>query len=145
MGAPAGGPFAPVGVRRSRRAALALAGAASILVCAGGLGCAHAGSTDAEAAAAARQAVIESNMGELQSCWDDLAPAHPGVSGSLLFNVELRRNGSVEWVDIGVDELGVAKLGACTVRQIKKWRFPEDRKRRSISFGVGFASPGAAP
>jgi hypothetical protein len=24
------------------------------------------------------------------------------------------------------------------VRRIKRWRFPEDRKRRAISFGVAF-------
>lgn len=97
-------------------------------------GCAHG----ADAGAPARQAVISANMSELQDCWDQLASDHPGVSGSLLFSVDLRRNGSVEWVDIAVDELGVAKLSACTVRRIKKWRFPEDRKRRSLSFGVGF-------
>lgn len=101
--------------------------------------CAHGG--DSGAGAQARQAVIEANMPELQSCWDDLAPQHPGVSGSMLFNLDLRRNGSVEWVEIAADELGVPKLGACAVRQIKRWRFPEDRKRRSISFGVGFAAP----
>jgi hypothetical protein len=82
--------------------------------------------------------VIEANMPELQACWDDLASAHPGVAGSLLFAVDLRRNGSVEWVDLEVDELGLARLSACTVRRIKRWRFPEDRKRQSISFGVGF-------
>ncbi|PRQ00526.1 AgmX/PglI C-terminal domain-containing protein [Enhygromyxa salina] len=96
--------------------------------------CAHG----PDAGAPARQAVIESNMPELQACWDDLAGEHPGVGGSLLFEVDLRRNGSVEWVDIAVDQLGIAKLSACTVRRIKNWRFPEERKRRSISFGVGF-------
>lgn len=100
----------------------------------GPLGCAHA----PDPGGAARQAVIEANMSELQSCWDDLASEHPGRSGSLLFSVDLRRNGTVEWVDIAVDELGIAKLDACTVRKIKRWRFPEDRKRRSFSFGVGF-------
>ncbi|KIG15933.1 hypothetical protein DB30_05124 [Enhygromyxa salina] len=97
-------------------------------------GCAHG----PDPGAAARQAVIVANMSELQDCWDEIASEHPGVAGSLLFEVDLRRNGSVEWVDIAVDELGVAKLSACTVRRIKRWRFPEDRKRRSISFGVGF-------
>lgn len=115
---------------------------ASLLALGLGLGaCAH-GSGSSDAGAAERQAVIESNMPELQACWDDLAPEHPGAAGSLLFDVELRRDGSVDWVDITVDELGVAKLGACAVREIKTWRFPEDRKPRSITFGVGFSAPG---
>ena len=99
--------------------------------------CAHR----ADAGAEARQAVVERNIAELQECWVDLAPEHPGVSGSLLFAVDLRRNGSVEWVEIEADELGVVKLDACAVRQIKRWRFPEDHKRRSIRFGVGFTAP----
>ncbi len=103
----------------------------------GWAGCAHVN----DAGADARQAVIEANLPELQACWDDLAGEYPGESGSLLFAVELRRNGTVEWVDIEVDELGVPKLAACTVRQIKRWRFPADRRRRSIQFGVGFTSP----
>ncbi|MCA9684842.1 MAG: AgmX/PglI C-terminal domain-containing protein [Myxococcales bacterium] len=96
--------------------------------------CAHGGSAGAEA----RQATIETNLAELQDCWDELAADHPGAAGSLLFAVELRRNGSVEWVDIEVDELGVPKLSACAVRRIKRWRFPEG-SRQSIRFGIGFA------
>jgi hypothetical protein len=102
----------------------------------GASACAHASDAGGEA----RQAVVEANLPELQECWDDLAADHPGKSGSLLFGVDLRRNGSVEWVEIEADELRVAKLSACAVRRIKKWRFPEDRRRRSIHFGVGFSS-----
>lgn len=98
------------------------------------LGCAHR----SDPGAGARQAVIEANIGELQACWDDLAADYPGASGSLLFAVDLRANGSVEWVEVEVDELGVPRLVACAVRRIKRWRFPEDRRRRSISFGIGF-------
>lgn len=101
----------------------------------GTLACAHASDAGSEA----RQAVVEANLPELQECWVDLAAEQPGVAGSLLFAVELRRNGTVEWVEIEVDELGLAKLSACTVRRIKKWQFPEDRRRRSIRFGVGFS------
>lgn len=100
-------------------------------------GCAHR----TDAGAQARQAVIEANLHELQTCWSDLAAEYPGVSGSLLFGVDLRANGSVEWVEVLADDIGAPKLVACTVRHIKRWRFPEDRKRRSISFGVGFAAP----
>jgi hypothetical protein len=103
---------------------------ASVLACS----CAHRSDPGAEA----RLAVISSNLAELQECWDDLAAENPGVSGSLLFSVDLRANGTVEWVDVEVDELGVPKLVVCSVRRIKHWRFPEDRRRRSISFGVGF-------
>jgi hypothetical protein len=103
---------------------------ASVLAC----GCAHRSDPGADA----RMAVISANLGELQECWDDLAADYPGVSGSLLFAVDLRANGTVEWVDVEVDELGVPKLVACSVRRIKRWHFPEDRRRRSISFGVGF-------
>ena len=98
--------------------------------------CAHA----SDAGGDARRAVVEANLPELQECWDDLAAEHPGASGSLLFSVDVRRNGTVEWVEIAADELGVPKLSACAVRRIKKWRFPEDRRRRSISFGVGFSN-----
>jgi hypothetical protein len=98
--------------------------------------CAHASDSGSEA----RQAVVEANLPELQECWDDLAAEHPGVSGSMLFSVELRKNGTVEWVEIEADELGVPKLGACAVRRIKRWRFPEDRRGRSITFGVGFTA-----
>jgi hypothetical protein len=104
--------------------------ATSVLACA----CAHRSDPGAEA----RLTVISSNLGELQECWDDLAAAHPGVSGSVLFAVDLHRNGTVEYVDVETDELGVPKLVTCAVRRIKRWRFPEDRKRRSISFGVAF-------
>jgi hypothetical protein len=102
----------------------------------GASACAHASDSGGDA----RQAVIAANLPELQECWDDLAAEHPGASGSLLFTVELRRNGTVEWVELAADELGVAKLSACAVRRIKKWQFPEDRRRRSIQFGVGFSS-----
>lgn len=105
---------------------------ASALAC----GCAHRSDPGAQA----RLSVISDNLGELQECWDDLAADYPGVSGSLLFAVDLRANGTVEWVDVEVDELGVPKLVACSVRRIKRWKFPEDRKRRSISFGVGFTA-----
>lgn len=111
--------------------------AASLLALSTSLACTHAG----DAGAGVRQAVVEAELAELQECWDDLAAEHPGASGSMLFRVDLRRNGSVEWVDIAVDELGIPKLGACTVKRIKRWRFPEDRHRRSITFGVGFTSP----
>jgi hypothetical protein len=118
----------PVTVPRSRLHAAMLI--ACVLACA----CAHRPDPGSEA----RLAVISSNLAELQECWDDLAAEHPGVSGSLLFAVDLRANGTVEWVDVEVDELGVPQLVACSVRRIKRWRFPEDRKRRAISFGVGF-------
>lgn len=108
---------------------LALALLASTLACAHG-----------RDAAGAREAVVAQNLPELQDCWDDLAPAHPGTAGSLLFSVELRRNGSVEWVELQADELGIPKLSACTVRRIKRWRFPEDRRPRTIQFGIGFTS-----
>jgi hypothetical protein len=107
---------------------------------ASGLACAHP-SGGAGTGAEARQAVIAANLPELQACWDEVASEHPGAAGSLMFDVELRRSGSVEWVDIQFDELGIAKLSACTVRRIKRWRFPEDRRRRSIQFGVGFTAP----
>jgi hypothetical protein len=113
--------------RSTVRAAMLAAG---VLACS----CAHR----SDAGAQARLTVISNNLGELQACWDDLAAEHPGVSGSVLFAVDLRANGTVEWVDVEVDELGVPKLVACSVRRIKRWRFPEDRKRRSISFGVAF-------
>ena len=100
------------------------------------IACAHA----SDAGSTARQAVIEANLPEVQECWDDLAAEHPGVSGSMLFAVDLRKNGTVEWVEIAADALGIPKLGACAVRRIKKWQFPADRRRRSISFGVGFTS-----
>jgi hypothetical protein len=111
--------------------------AASLLLGCASLGCAHG----ADPGADARVAVINANLHELQACWDDLAAQYPGASGSLVFDVELRPNGTVSWVDVAHDELGAAKLVACTVRRIKHWRFPEDRKRRSISFGVGFVAP----
>lgn len=82
--------------------------------------------------------MISHNLDELQDCWADLAAEHPGVSGSVLFAVDLRANGTVEWVDVEADELGVPRLVTCAVRRIKRWQFPEDRKRRSISFGVAF-------
>ena len=110
---------------------------AAVLALALACGCAHR----TDAGAPARQAVIETNLHELQACWSDLAAEHPGVSGSLLFSVDLRANGSVEWVEVLADDIGAPKLVACSVRHIKRWRFPEDRKRRSISFGVGFAAP----
>jgi hypothetical protein len=118
-----------------------LAGIAALLATlASALACAHQGD-GAGPGAEARQAVIAANLPELQDCWDEIASEHPGAAGSLMFSVSLRRNGSVEWVDIEVDELGMAKLSACTVRKIKRWRFPEDRRRRSIQFGVGFTAP----
>lgn len=98
------------------------------------LGCAHG-----SASAADRQAVIEANLPELQACWAEVADQHPGTAGSVLFSVDLRRNGSVDWVDV-VDEIGAPKLITCSVRRIKKWRFPEGRKQ-TIEFGVGFTSP----
>jgi len=117
----------PTGLAAGLVAALALAS----------VGCAHR----SEAGGEARQAVIEANIDELQACWDDLAGEYPGAKGSLLFAVELRRNGSVNWVEVPVDELGSPKLIACTVRRIKRWQFPADRKPRSIQFGVGFVAP----
>ena len=65
-------------------------------VAAGLIACAHT----SDAGSQARQGVVETNLSELQECWDDLAAEHPGVAGSLLFTVELRRNGTVEWVEI---------------------------------------------
>jgi hypothetical protein len=99
------------------------------------LGCAHGSGS-----AAQRQAVIEANLPELQACWANVADQYPGTAGSVLFEVDLRRNGSVDWVDVEVDEIGAPKLITCAVRRIKKWRFPEGRKQ-SIGFGVGFTSP----
>src|SRR5690606_7433755 len=92
---------------------------ALVLLGSGALACAHASDAGGEA----RQAVIEATLPELQECWDDLAAEHPGVSGSMLFAIDLRRNGTVEWVEIEADELGVARLSACAVRRIKKWHF----------------------
>jgi hypothetical protein len=103
------------------------------------LGVATACAHGLDAGGAARQAVVEDNLPDLQECFDEL-DAPPGLAGSLVFGVELRRNGTVEWVDIELDELGLAKLSACAVRRIKRWRFPEDRRRRTIRFGVGFAT-----
>lgn len=88
--------------------------------------------------AVARQAVVEANLPELQSCWSDLAGVFAARSGSLIFAVDIRRNGTVEWVEIVGDELGLPELSACTVKRIKRWQFPADRGRRSIRFGVGF-------
>ena len=111
-----------------------LSGAGFVLLAACAAGCVHGSS----AKASARQAVVEANLPELQSCWSELPADQRTRAGSLLFTVDVRRNGTVDWVDIAVDELGIPKLGACTVRSIKKWRFPDDRKPRSIRFGVGF-------
>jgi hypothetical protein len=99
------------------------------------IGCAHG-----SASAAERQAVIEANLPELQACWASVADQHPGAAGSVLFSVTLRRNGSVDWVDVPVDEIGAPKLITCAVRRIKKWRFPEGRKQ-TLEFGVGFTAP----
>ncbi|MFV8753125.1 AgmX/PglI C-terminal domain-containing protein [Nannocystaceae bacterium ST9] len=100
-------------------------------------GCAHAGASEG---AAERQAVIEANMPELQACWASVADQYPGKSGTVMFSVDLRRKGSVDWVDVDLDEIGAPKLITCAVRRIKKWRFPEGRKQ-TIGFGVGFTSP----
>lgn len=110
--------------------ALALA---SLLV----LGCAH---TSASAGPDERRAVIEANMPELHACWANVADQYPGKAGSLLFTIDLRRNGSVDWVDVDVDEIGAPKLVTCAVKRIKQWRFPEGR-RQTIGFGVGFTAP----
>lgn len=100
------------------------------------VGCAHASSADADA----RKALVEANLHELQDCWTELAAEHPGASGSLLFAVDIRRSGSVDYVSVAVDELGSPKLVACSVRRIKRWKFPEGR-RQTIEFGVGFTAP----
>lgn len=121
---------------RARSGACALALTLALMLGSGA--CVHGSNASAEV----RQAVVEAELVALQGCWDELAGEHPGVSGSLLFAVSLRRNGTVEWVEIEVDELRVVKLDACAVRQIKKWRFPADRRRRTIRFGVGFTAPG---
>lgn len=98
-------------------------------------GCAHG-----SASAAERQAVIEANLPELQACWANVADEHPGTAGSVMFSIDLRRNGSVDWVAVDVDEIGAPKLITCALRRIKKWQFPEGRKQ-TIGFGVGFTSP----
>lgn len=100
------------------------------------LACAHAGPLDADT----RKGVVEANLVELQDCWTELAAEHPGASGSLLFSVDIRRSGSVDYVAIEADEIGSPKLVACTVRRIKRWKFPEGR-RQTIGFGVGFTAP----
>lgn len=109
-------------------------------LCAAGLvllaGCAHGSSSSAKASA--RQAVVEAKLPELQSCWSELPADQRTRAGSLLFAVDIRRNGTVDWVTLEVDELGVPALSACAVRRVKRWRFPEDR-RQTIQFGVGFA------
>ena len=97
--------------------------------------CAHGGSAGAEA----RQATIETNLPALQACWTDIAADYPDRAGSLLFAVDIRRNGSVEWVDIEIDEMQVPRLSACAVKQIKRWRFPEG-SRQSIRFGIEFTA-----
>lgn len=113
---------------------------ACVLACAcasplASLACAH-GSGDADA----RKALVEANLHELQDCWTELAAEHPGASGSLLFAVDIRRSGSVDYVSVAVDELGSPKLVACSVRRIKRWKFPAGR-RQTIEFGVGFTAP----
>ncbi len=100
-------------------------------------GCAHASDPGLDAA---RQALIQQNLPQLQECWLEVANQYPGASGSLLFSVDVRKNGSVDWVDVEVDEIGAPKLVACSVRRIKKWKFPEG-KRQTIGFGVGFVAP----
>ncbi len=105
------------------------------------LGCAHG--TGAASSAAERQAVIEANLPEIHACWANVAEQHPGKTGTVLFSVDLRRNGSVDWVDIDVDEIGVPKLITCALKRIKTWRFPAG-PRRTIGFGVGF-TPATAP
>lgn len=110
--------------------------ASALAITIASLGCAHGTALDADA----RKAVVEANLPELQACWADVADAHPGASGSLLFAVDIRRKGSVDYVALEVDEIGSAKLVACAVRRIKKWRFPAGR-RQTIGFGVGFTAP----
>ena len=101
------------------------------------VGCAHA---SPQASAAERQAVIEANLPELQACWANVADQYPGSSGSVVFSVVLRRKGSVDWVEVDVDEIGAPKLITCAVRRIKQWQFPAGSKQ-TIGFGVGFVSP----
>ncbi|NVB37555.1 AgmX/PglI C-terminal domain-containing protein [Pseudenhygromyxa sp. WMMC2535] len=124
--------------RRRPGAGWLLCAAAAVGSSVASSGCAHG-----RAGAEERQAYVEAQLPELQACWTDIADQHPGRAGSLLFVVELRREGSVDWVDIEVDELGVAKLSACAVKAIKRWRFPAGG-RQTIRFGVGFASPGSS-
>lgn len=110
---------------------------ACVLACTlASLACAHGSASDADA----RKALVEANLVELQDCWTELAAAHPGASGSLLFAVDIRRSGSVDYVSVAVDEIGSPKLVACSVRRIKRWKFPEGR-RQTIEFGVGFTAP----
>ena len=90
-----------------------------------------------------RQATVETNLPELQDCWTDIAGDYPGVAGTLMFSVEIRRSGSVDWVELELDELEIPKLSACAVRRIKRWRFPEQRRRSTIRFGVGFVGRSA--
>ncbi len=115
--------------------------ATSLVLIAGMSGCARPNpairaseSPDAHA----RQVVVEANIGELQTCWSDISADYPDREGSLLFAVEIRRNGRVDWVDIEIDEIGAPRLSACVVKTIKRWHFPADQHRHAIHFDVGF-------
>jgi hypothetical protein len=114
---------------------------AIVILLAAVLGCAHsnASAPDPELASARHQA-IEGYIPELLDCWFEVMGEYRGPAGSLLFSIDIRKNGKIDWVDIEDDDLGVPQLVTCTVRRIKKWRLPAG-KRQTITFGVEFVTP----
>ncbi len=61
----------------------------------------------------------------IQFCYDNELKRTPGLRGKLVVSMTVAASGAVTEAQIAQDTIGSANLVACTLAQVRGWRFPE--------------------
>lgn len=69
--------------------------------------------------------VVQENLRDLRRCYKKQLAADPEWADSMILDIAVRRSGHVSEVSISPRRVRRAKIGACLLSAVPRWRFPE--------------------
>ena len=68
--------------------------------------------------------VINSHIHAVQACYERALLANPSISGRIVFDWIIKKNGRVKGVRVRSSSLGNSQVATCISKRIQKWKFP---------------------
>ena len=71
--------------------------------------------------------VVNSNIHAVQACYEKALLRNPGLSGRIVFDWTVKKDGGVSGVRVRSSTLGNSDVSSCISDKIKKWKFPRPK------------------
>ncbi len=71
--------------------------------------------------------VVNSNIHAVQACYEKALLRNPGLSGRIVFDWTVKKDGRVSGVRVRSSTLGNSDVSSCISTKIKKWKFPRPK------------------